>query len=148
VPFLLEREISIFPDILVVQQSRVDDALRLMKKDFKGRVDEALAREVCLRDGGIRLIAGCRAERAGAGFELTAWVIEAGSGRMLGSDSERVQALEDAWKAVRRLAAGIRRAAGQRNAGSSEEVQLLQKVATPSLQAARFSGLLTSRISI
>jgi hypothetical protein len=135
VPFLLEREISNFADVYVVPQGRVDDALLLMKSKFKGRVDEKLAREVCRRDEDIRLIAGCRAERIGAALQLTAWETEAASGRMLGSDSETVQTLEDTGMAVRRLAAGIRRAAGQRHAGSREEFERVEKVTTPSLKA-------------
>ena len=137
VPYLLEREISTFPDLYIVQQNRVEDALRLMKKDSKGRVDEALAREVCRRDGGIHLIAGCMAERVNGEFTLTAWLTDAVSGRQLGRSSDRAQKLEDVGQGVRRLAAAVRRAAGQRNAGSPAEFERLEKVVTPSLRACR-----------
>ena len=62
VPFLLEREISNSSGAYVAPRVRVEDSLRLMRKDPNTRVDEALGREAAIRDGGISLVVSSRAE--------------------------------------------------------------------------------------
>jgi serine/threonine protein kinase len=132
VPFLFERELSNSPDIYIAPRSRVEDTLRLMRRDLHTRIDETLAREVCLRDGGIQLVGSSRAERVGSGYLLTASVRDAATGRLLGGASEQLGSVEEIAPAVQRLARVMRRAAGvhPRNAASP-----LPHVTTPSLRA-------------
>jgi tetratricopeptide (TPR) repeat protein len=135
VPFLLEREISNSSRVYVAPRVRIEDSLKLMRKDPNTRVDEALGREVAIRDGGIRLVVSSRAERAGSAYLMTASVIDAASGRLIGGASEQARTLEDIAPAVRRLASAIQQAAGDRTAGSAANQPGLEHVTTPSLRA-------------
>jgi len=52
----LERELSNSEFINVAPRERVEDALRLMRRPPDATLNAAQAREVCLRDGGIRAL--------------------------------------------------------------------------------------------
>jgi tetratricopeptide (TPR) repeat protein len=133
VPFLIERDIANSNWIHVVPQLRVEDILHLMRRDVRGRVDESLGREICLRDGGIRLMVTSRVERAGAVYVLTASVIEASSARLLGAASEQAQSQADIALAVQRLTARVLSISGAKSGPGAPEP--LQRVTTPSLRA-------------
>jgi tetratricopeptide (TPR) repeat protein len=137
VPFLLEREISNSSGVYVAPRARVEDSLRLMRKDPNTRVGEALGRDVAIRDGGIRLVVSSRAERTGSAYLMTASVIDSASGRLIGSASEQAKTITEIAQAVHRLAATIRRASGDRGAGGAANQPELEHVATPSLLACR-----------
>jgi tetratricopeptide (TPR) repeat protein len=159
VPFLLEREISNSSGVYVAPQARVEDSLRLMRKDPNTRVDESLGREAAIRDGGISLVVSSRAERTGSAYLLTASVIDAASGRLLGGASEQARSIEDIAPAVRRLASTVRRAAGDRTTDGAGAIageirrrlgeeglggapsERLEKATTPSLAALRAFSL-------
>ena len=135
--FLLERELSNSQQIYVAPRIRIGDTLRLMNKDPESRIDEALGHEVCLRDGGIELVVGSRAERAGTGCRFTVWVTEAASGRVLGSSTQLAGTLGavDVGDAVRRLALAVRKSAGERGTERPAIQTEMQHVTTPSLRA-------------
>jgi tetratricopeptide (TPR) repeat protein len=133
VPFLLEREIAGSSTVYVAPRDRVEDALRLMRRDPVSKVDEALGREICLRDGDLRLVLSCRAVRVSTGYLLTASVVDSISGRLLGARTEPVANLDGVAAAVRRLAAAVRRAAGE--SADLTPLEKLPHVATPSLRA-------------
>ena len=133
VPYLLEREISNTKSLYVASRNRVEDALRLMRRSPDTKLDEAVAREVSLRDGEIRLILSSRAERTGATYLLTASLIDSATGRLLGAHSEQVPNLDGIARVVRRLAYAARDAAGE--GISPADTSEMQPVTTPSLRA-------------
>ena len=132
VPFLLERDLANSTNLYIAPRARVEDTLRLMRRDPQLRIDEAVARDVCLRDGGIQLIGSSRAERLGRGYLFSYSVREAVSGRVAGGATEQVQRLEDVPLAVERLAAATRGIAGLH--GGTAALRLAH-VTTPSLRA-------------
>ena len=61
----LEAELTNSRFVSVVPRERVEDALRLMRRATDTRLDRALAREVCLRDGEIHALVTGRTEKLG-----------------------------------------------------------------------------------
>ena len=67
----LERELRNSKIVNLVPHERVDDALRFMRKPVDTKIDAALGREICLRDGEIRLLILGRVEKLDAHYLLT-----------------------------------------------------------------------------
>ncbi len=119
VTFLVEREIANSSSVHVASRARVEDSLVLMRKDPLSPLDEALAREICIRDGGIGIVVSSRAEHAGTGYALNVRVIEAASARPLANLSELARNREEVAPVAQRLGRHIRRIFGDRSASFS-----------------------------
>jgi DNA-binding winged helix-turn-helix (wHTH) protein/tetratricopeptide (TPR) repeat protein len=136
--YAMERELSNSRDVRVASHQRVSDALRLMRRDPQSRIDLALGREVCLRDGEIqRLIAG-RIEKLGSTYVLSAEIINPVTGVRLAGFSEEESRVARIADAVRRMAIRVREAIGEDPGAVQQSQQALEKVTTPSLAALRF----------
>jgi hypothetical protein len=86
-----------------------------MKKPLDTALDETLAREVGLRDGGIRALLIGRIQRLGSGYVITTRVINPEDGRTLAAvshDVERASADADDSAAGPRPASGTWRGIG------------------------------------
>ncbi|MEP6801436.1 MAG: hypothetical protein ABJC07_05835, partial [Acidobacteriota bacterium] len=66
----LERELRNSRYLNVVPRERINDALTLMRKPDDTRIDAALGREICLRDGDIRALVTGRIEKLDSKFLL------------------------------------------------------------------------------
>ncbi|MFQ5676237.1 MAG: protein kinase, partial [bacterium] len=104
----LERELSRSRYVNVVPPERKFDALRLMKKNPETHLDAALAREVALRDGGIRAILGGSIRQIGETFAITAYLINPKSGTRVIGLSEDARGMNDILTAIRRLSDRVR----------------------------------------
>jgi Protein kinase domain len=135
VPYLLERDIGDSGHVYVAPAVRVSDTLRLMRHEPRTPVESAIAREVCLRDGGIQLIVNSRAQKIGSSYLVAVDVMEAANGRMLGGASAEAARVEQVPSAIGRLALQVRRIAGESAAGLQASEVRLQQVTTPSLRA-------------
>jgi hypothetical protein len=81
-PYALERELSISRFVNVAPRERANDALRLMGRALDAEIDVPTAREICLRDGGIKAIVAGR-QRFGTNYVFTAKVVEPRNGMIL-----------------------------------------------------------------
>ncbi len=133
--YALERDLGNSTFVNVVPRERINDALRLMKKPLNTRLDPATARELCLRDGGIRALLTGRVEKLGSAYALSVGVVDPGQGLTVASLSEDARDPEHLLPAVRRLSNRVREVLGEKLALIRTSNQKLEKATTPSLRA-------------
>ncbi len=133
--YALERELSNSRFVNVVPRERAADALGLMRKPTETRIDAALGREICLRDGGIRALLFGRVEKMGSGYLLSASLIEPASGATVASVSEEAGSQDAVLAAMRQLSNRVRKVLGERLAHIQQSSEKLEKVTTISLRA-------------
>jgi DNA-binding winged helix-turn-helix (wHTH) protein/tetratricopeptide (TPR) repeat protein len=133
--YALERELSNSQFVNVVPRERIGDALGLMRKSPGIKIDAALGREICLRDGGIRALLTGRVEKLGTTYVLSAELVDPATGVAVASLSEEDPADSQLAAAVRRLSSRVRETLGEKKALIQQSVTQLEKVTTPSLHA-------------
>ncbi|MDP2322092.1 MAG: tetratricopeptide repeat protein [Acidobacteriota bacterium] len=131
----LARELANSRFVNVVPGERIEDVLALMRQPAGRRLDPDLAREVALRDGGIRALVTGRVDKLDGTYLLSASLVSAGTGVAVASFSEEADGQPHLVAAVRRLAARVREAAGESLAQIQATTATLEKVTTPSLRA-------------
>ncbi len=133
--YALERELANSAFVNVVPRERINDALTLMKKPLSTRLDPATAREVCLRDGGIRALLTGRVEKLGSAYALSVNLVDPQQALTLASLSEDARDPEHLLSSVRRLSNRVREVLGEKLALIRTSNQKLEKATTPSLRA-------------
>jgi hypothetical protein len=133
--YAMQRELGNSGFLQVVPSERVDDVLRLMKKPVNTPLDEAMAREVCLRDGTIQELVIGQVEKLGSVYLLSATVVDPITGAILQSVSEEAATTTAIPRAVRRLSNLVRNVAGESLAQIKESNAKLEQATTPSLRA-------------
>jgi tetratricopeptide (TPR) repeat protein len=133
--YALARELSNSRYVNVVSQERVGDALRLMRKPIDTRVDAAVGREICLRDGDIRALITGRIERLGPKYLLTVELVDPSQGTSIVSVAEEVVREEQLLPSTRRISDKVRAMLGENPLLVQQGKGGLLKVTTPSLQA-------------
>ena len=83
VQYALEQQIKASSFVNVVPLERVQDTMRLMRQPENAVLTPALAREVAVRDGGIRAILTGRVERVGGGYLLSLQMVDPQTGAAL-----------------------------------------------------------------
>jgi len=131
----LERELSNSEFVNVAPRERVEDALRLMRKPPDATLNPAQAREVCLRDGGIRALVTGRTEKLGSTYLVSAEVIDPVQNLTLAAATETASAQDQIWPAVRRLSNWVRETLGETMERIDRSNRKLETVTTPSLRA-------------
>ncbi len=119
----------------VVPSERVRDALRLMRTPQNTPLDATLAREVCLRDGGIRALLTGRVERLGPSFLVTAELVDPRKGTILARFREESAGTEGSLAAVRLISDRVRAKLGETPAFGEPDGAELARVTTNSLRA-------------
>lgn len=137
VTYALERELANSNHLSVVPRARIDDALTLMKEPVDSALDERRAREVAMRDGGIRVLVAGRLEKVGSTYTITSRVIEPTQGAVLAVASEDAEQADALSVTIRRLAHRIREAVGEQRSVIAQSSAPLERVTTPSLRALR-----------
>ena len=133
--YAMQRELGNSGFLQVVPSERVEDVLRLMKKPVNTPLDEAMAREVCLRDGTIQELVTGQVEKLGSVYLLSATVVDPITGAILQSVSEEADTTTAIPPAVRRLSNQVRNVAGESLAQIKESNAKLEQATTPSLRA-------------
>lgn len=134
---LLEREISNSHYVNVVPPERVRDTMRLIRLQMEGRPTLAVAREVAVRDGGIKAVIAGKAERIGGRYVLGASVVLPADGVTVSSYTEDAGSDEQIVPAMRRLSDRLRERLGEDMAEIQRSGESLEKATTPSLAALR-----------
>lgn len=133
--YALERELSNSQFVNVVPRMRVEDALQLMRRPLNAKIDAALGREICLRDGGIRALLTGRVEKLGTTYVLSAQLVDPARGIAVASLSEDDPADSQMAGAVHRLSNRVREKLGEKLSLIQQSEANLEKVTTPSLKA-------------
>ena len=133
--YALQRELSNSRSVNVVPPERAEDALRLMRKPPETPIDVATGREICLRDGGIRLLLTGKGEKLGSTYLFSVQLVEPSQGRILAVASEQAASMDQVWPAVRKLSNWVRQSLGEELSVTPRDRERLQQVTTPSLRA-------------
>jgi DNA-binding winged helix-turn-helix (wHTH) protein/tetratricopeptide (TPR) repeat protein len=131
----LEGELLNSGFVNVVPRARVEDVLALMKKPTDTRLGDALAREVALRDGAIRVLLTGRIDRVGSEYVLNTRIVDPVDGRAVAAVSHHVENHNEFIAGIRRQALDVRALLGETIASIERSRNVLASVTTPSLQA-------------
>jgi DNA-binding winged helix-turn-helix (wHTH) protein/tetratricopeptide (TPR) repeat protein len=131
----LNRELVGSGFVNLAPRPRVEDVLALMKKPADQRLDASVAREVALRDGGIRAVLTGSIRNVGGAYALTTEIVNPIDGRVMANITADVQAPGDLLERVRAQALRVRQTLGEALPSIERAQVALQKVTTPSLQA-------------
>jgi len=135
VEYALEREVSESRHVNVVPRQRVLDVLRLMRKPPDTRVDAALGREICIRDGGIRALLTGRIEKSGSNYLLSIVLVDPKSGVSVASFVEGAVGRNRIPEVIRRSSHRVREILGEAAAPVRQSEEKLASVTTPLLTA-------------
>ena len=124
--------------INVVPPERVQNALRLMRRDKLTPLGPDIAREVALRDGNTSLILIGIIEKVGHTYILSASVTEPSSGLVERSLSEQAADEDAILPAVHRLAVQVRSSIGEIEAQANKQPEVLEQATTSSLSGLQF----------
>jgi DNA-binding winged helix-turn-helix (wHTH) protein/tetratricopeptide (TPR) repeat protein len=133
--YAMQRELGNSGLLQVFPSERVEDVLRLMKRPVNTPLDQAMAREVCLRDGTIQELVTGQVEKLGSVYVLSATIVDPMTGAILQSVSEEADSATAIPPAVRRLSNQVRNVAGESLAQIKESNARLEEATTPSLRA-------------
>jgi tetratricopeptide (TPR) repeat protein len=133
--YALRRELSNSRHVNVVSRERISDTLRLMRKPLDSRLEAPLAREVCLRDGGIRALLTGRVEKVGSTYAFSVALMEPRQGTLVAGFNEQSSGTDGALSAIRRISNRVRAALGENPVPETDEKVGLAKVTTSSLRA-------------
>jgi len=137
----MAREMSQSQYVNVVPPGRKFDVLRLMKKSPDTHLDVALAREVAVRDGGIRAVLSGNIRQIGDTFVITVQLIDPQNGTRVADLSEDARGINDVLAAIRRLSDSVRMNLGESlskiapPAATGKQAEWYEKVTTVNLQA-------------
>lgn len=131
----LDRELSNSRFVNVVPRQRVGNTLQLMQQPADAPMDIPLAREVALRDGGIRALLTGQIEKVGSAYVLSVELVDPGEGVTVVSLSEEAAGQEAVLPAVRRLSSRVRETLGEALPTIRKSEAELRAVSTPSLRA-------------
>lgn len=131
----LERELNNSRFVHVIPRERVHDLLALMRRPGNAPVTEDVGRELCIRDGAIKLLLAGRVEKLGTTYVLGVNVVDPRNGATLHASSTEAESDSDIIAAVHRLGDDLRAALGEEVGQIKLTDRQLEKVTTPSLAA-------------
>jgi serine/threonine protein kinase/tetratricopeptide (TPR) repeat protein len=128
----LAVELEESPYLNIFPESRIHEALRFMGRSPDERVNSAVAREICLREGVKAMLTGSISS-LGSHYVITLEAVNAQSGDSLAREQAEAESKEQVLKSLNRVASSLRERLG-------ESIGSIQKFATP-LEAATTSSL-------
>ncbi len=131
----LLREIANSRFVNVVPRERIEDTLRLMRKPLDTRIDPKVAREISLRDGGIKALLTGRVEKLDSTYLLSVQLIDPSTGQSIAATSEEAAGQSEVLSTLRFLSSWSRETLGEKLSDIQANEKQLEKVTTPSLRA-------------
>ncbi|HWH56153.1 MAG TPA: winged helix-turn-helix domain-containing protein [Terriglobales bacterium] len=131
--------------IKIAPQERVEDTLRLMRRPANTRVDAAIGREICLRDGDIQGMLTGRVEKLGGKYWLTVFVGNPANGSIIASVEKQASSPDRLLKTVHPIADALDPSIGTQPL-IGEPRENLARVTTSSLDALRLYSYATQRL--
>jgi serine/threonine-protein kinase len=135
ISFALKRELEYSDYVRVAQASRIDDSLRLLQRPLDSPLDADLARQIALRDGGIRALVTGSIRAAGPSYVISVDIVNPVDGTTIGQLAEQAARLSDIPAAVRRATLALRERIGEPAESVARSQQALQRTPSPSLMA-------------
>jgi len=131
----VKRELEYSDFLHVAQRARVGDALLLMNRSLDTALDRHTARDVSLRDGGVRaLVAGVIAKTTN-GYEIVLEVLDPASGASVATLTDRADGRDQVLAAVRRQTVKLRAALGEPASSIDRNRQELERAPIPRVKA-------------
>lgn len=124
----------------IVPSSRIRESLRRMERPDLTRTDEAVAREIAVREG-FRLVLAPSVTSTGGAYLLAGAVIDPATGATLKSETVHARTKGDVLAAVDELSSKIRGDLGEASAMIAGQTKPLVKATTGSLEALRHFSL-------
>ena len=118
----------------VLPRSRIDQALARMSKNPETRIDEAIGREICLREN-TRGLAVCDIAEIGGKFVISVRLVDPQTGEAVRSYQESAPGKNEVIAALGRIATGIREDLGESLNSIRQSSRPLPQVTTQSLDA-------------
>ncbi len=131
----LERELSHSSFLNVVPPGRVIDTLRLMKSNLDKRITETVGRDICLRDGNIRVLLCGNIHQVGETFNIALQLIDPPTGVHIAVLEEQAPVRQQVLTAIGRLARTLRQQLGEPSMLLPKTSLPLERVTTSSLEA-------------
>lgn len=122
------------PYVNVLSPQRVHDTLVRMRRPDREPLTEAVAREICQREG-VKALIGGSIEQVGGQYVLTSRIIEPATGSTVGTLVERVATPGDILAAADALGLALRRALGESLRSIEGSSVRLAETTTASLDA-------------
>ena len=132
--YALERELSNSTFPTVVPRERVSDTLALMQGPLDTSVDRVLAREMCLRNGGIRALGTGGVTKLQTAYVPSATIVDPKSGVAVASVSQATARRAEVLAAVRLVSRQVRQELGEELPRMSSCPDRLEKAPTASLR--------------
>ena len=133
--FALQRDLAESEFVSLVTPVRVQDTLQLMNRPPSTALIPAVAREICLRDGGIRAMLTGRIEKFGERYLLTLVLVDPVGGATMRTWSQEAKSQNDLLPAVRHISDRLRRDIGEGIQRIEGPTETLEHVTTSSLRA-------------
>ena len=141
---VFDRSLRVGLDVAIAQSqyvnvfppSRVQETLRLMKKDAGAPLNEALASEIALRER-IKAVLACSITAVGDSYTITAKVIDPQTRAAVQTDSAQARGKDGVLPALDELATRVRRNLGESLNSVSAQKMALPRATTASLEALR-----------
>ena len=131
----LRREIANSQFVNVVPRERIEDTLQLMRKPLDTRIDPEVAREISLRDGGIKALLTGRVEKLDSTYLLSIELMDPTTGQGIAATSEETAGQSRVLTTLRVLSRWSRETLGEKLTDIRESEEQLERVTTPSLRA-------------
>jgi DNA-binding winged helix-turn-helix (wHTH) protein/tetratricopeptide (TPR) repeat protein len=144
--YALERELSQSRHVNVAPRDRIDDVLTLMRHSTGAVLDERLARQVAVRDGGIKAVLSGRVEKLGGRYVLTVRLVNPATGATV-AVFDSVGTQEELLPAVRTISGRLRRELGETVSVAATDDPQVYRVTTPSLAALRLFAAGAARLN-
>ena len=131
----LRREIANSQFVNVVPRERIEDTLRLMRKPLDTRIDPEVAREISLRDGGIKALLTGRVEKLDSTYLLSVELVAPSVGQTIAATSKEAGGQDEVLATLRFLSRWSRETLGETLTDLQASEEQLERVTTPSLRA-------------
>ena len=131
----LRRELSNSQVVNVVPRERIEDTLRLMRKTVDTPIDNAVGREICLRDGGIKALLTGWVEKLDSTYLLSVELVDPASGQSIAAASNEASGQRQILTALRSLSSWSQETLGEKLTDIREGDDQLERVTTSSLRA-------------
>ena len=131
----VKRELEYSDFVHIAQRTRVSDALQLMNRPLDTRLDRQTARDVSLRDGGVRAFVAGSVARTANGYEIVLNVVDPASGANAATLTDRAAGPAEVLAAVRRQTVTLRAALGEPETSIDRSRQELERAPIPRVKA-------------
>ena len=131
----LHWEIANSQFVNVVPRERINDTLQLMRKPVDTPIDSEVAREVSLRDGGIKALLTGGVEKVDSTYLLSVELVDPSTGQTIAAISKEAAGQSEVLTALRVLSSWSRETLGEKLTDIRDSEEQLERVTTPSLRA-------------